>query len=691
MGHYPVVIPINEIGKERPDRCSPRNDRRPGQDQRAARRSRSEAPGEEEPERPRRQPRSPLGCHEQRPVLPLPRAVPRDSRSSPTTPTGADPTSSTVPSLPRTRPPATAGAFVFRRRFAARQVEGRSAGRSTSTERRAVRVEPAPLGFREPPRVGGCASSARRLRSPSARSRLAAWVAAPLRRAAGSGRAFAAGERGWRRRTRLRSRASARTSAESTSTEIVGMSPPATIASGSRAHLEAGQQPDERPAVRLGVLGAAHRHAARVRQEAIVARGDDDDHLGADRRDRVDRPIQQRPAVDASPPACPIRTVSSAPPARTMPLTRGAAMMVGDPSWPPRSRARGPGTWPSGVRLRTPRRPRSSRIAITYLRLVPVASRSAAGVSGDAPASSSARRSSSRYADVRRRRGRRRSRRSAGPTPGRESPRAGSRRGRRPRASGGGAGVSSARSRRSIAASCSGDGPVAARSGSRRRSPSAVSRPSEASRSIAPLDEVRGGGRVQRDPATQLPRGAAAEGCPRHRLGRLLDCADDMRPPATAPTSGASREDGVGDRTVQLQPCREPCFAAGRCRCEAPRGGPASIGGGDTPRRFGVEDAAAGERRAGRGSSDDEARRRGRRRSARPRRRIAAASPSGSVGGVASAAADRRLDPCRAEVHEDSRADPSAGPPAVDAGAIATAGDGARRGGGPLRRPPDRR
>src|SRR4030095_14643949 len=53
---------------------------------------------------------------------------------------------------------------------------------------------------------------------------------------------------------------------------------------------------------------------------------------------------------------------------------------------PTSTAARGPGTWPSGVRRSTPRRPRSSRIAITYLRLVPVASRNAAGVSGAAGA-----------------------------------------------------------------------------------------------------------------------------------------------------------------------------------------------------------------------------------------------------------------------------------------------------------------
>ena len=66
------------------------------------------------------------------------------------------------------------------------------------------------------------------------------------------------------------------------------------------------------------------------------------------------------------------------PPASTI-----AAVVIGSR---PRRRAaaRGPGRCPSGVRRRIPRRSRSSRIAMTYRRLVPVASRSAAGVSGAA-------------------------------------------------------------------------------------------------------------------------------------------------------------------------------------------------------------------------------------------------------------------------------------------------------------------
>ena len=60
------------------------------------------------------------------------------------------------------------------------------------------------------------------------------------------------------------------------------------------------------------------------------------------------------------------------PPARTIAVITPA----------PASGRGHPGMWPSGVRCRIPRRSRSSRIARTYFRLVPVASRNAAGVSG---------------------------------------------------------------------------------------------------------------------------------------------------------------------------------------------------------------------------------------------------------------------------------------------------------------------
>ena len=66
------------------------------------------------------------------------------------------------------------------------------------------------------------------------------------------------------------------------------------------------------------------------------------------------------------------------PPARTMTATDSWVVIGG----PTPVAARGPGTWPAAVRRRIPRRSRSSRMAITYLRLVPVASRKAAGVSG---------------------------------------------------------------------------------------------------------------------------------------------------------------------------------------------------------------------------------------------------------------------------------------------------------------------
>ncbi len=62
--------------------------------------------------------------------------------------------------------------------------------------------------------------------------------------------------------------------------------------------------------------------------------------------------------------------------------------------------ARGPGTWPSGVRRRISLRSRSSRIARTYFRLVPVASRRAAGLKGAARACSRATAARRWYAGV---------------------------------------------------------------------------------------------------------------------------------------------------------------------------------------------------------------------------------------------------------------------------------------------------
>jgi len=92
--------------------------------------------------------------------------------------------------------------------------------------------------------------------------------------------------------------------------------------------------------------------------------------------------VQQRPAVD--------RLGELVPPEARGPATgehdradgRAACGAAVVPARIPRQDivpagrgARGPGTCPSAVRRRIARRSRSSRMAITYLRLVPVASR----------------------------------------------------------------------------------------------------------------------------------------------------------------------------------------------------------------------------------------------------------------------------------------------------------------------------
>ena len=197
-GHDPVVISINGIGKERP------TDVRPAmivaqEHRRAAGRSRSAAPREEEPERPRQgrgrsralsNVRSSsasrfLGTPEAH-RLPLP---------------GLIPPAPTVPSLPRTAP-AARRAFSF---SGSRSLGVRQVGWRVDVARvRAVGVEAAPLGFREPPR-----SEDRESARGFARPRRGAAARPGSRRrcgtAAGSGRLLP-----WRTRTaassRLRSR-----------------------------------------------------------------------------------------------------------------------------------------------------------------------------------------------------------------------------------------------------------------------------------------------------------------------------------------------------------------------------------------------------------------------------------------------------------------------------------------------------
>ena len=161
------------------------------------------------------------------------------------------------------------------------------------------------------------------------------------------------------------------------------MSPPITRISGPAAVAESRKQARQRA---LEWCRIADQTRARRERRRAMRRHDHED-LGGERPDGVDRMLEQRSAVDrlgqlvAPEPARPAAGEDDrgdgGPGHRRLPLAIPAAAL-------------GPGRWPSGVRRRIPRRSRSARIAITYLRLVPVASRRAAGVSGARRASATA-------------------------------------------------------------------------------------------------------------------------------------------------------------------------------------------------------------------------------------------------------------------------------------------------------------
>ena len=235
------------------------------------------------------------------------------------------------------------------------------------------------------------ANSARRLRSSSPSSRRAACVAAPFRIAAGSGPVHAVADE-----DRRVGRALGREQRPDHRDEHVDRQG-RHVAAGDDddrllGRLEAGEQPDERAAVRLRIDGATDGHVAVIRQRPLVARRDDDDHLGADRRRRR-RPHDSRRVRPSS---------TAVELVRAEPARRAAGEDDAADAFRPPARRRRPrsrpgferGARPGHVAVRRPaqdaRRSRSSRIAITYLRLVPVASRKAAGVSGAAAASASA-------------------------------------------------------------------------------------------------------------------------------------------------------------------------------------------------------------------------------------------------------------------------------------------------------------
>ena len=102
--------------------------------------------------------------------------------------------------------------------------------------------------------------------------------------------------------------------------------------------------------------------------------------LVGDRPDRRDRVVEQRPAVDrlGELVATEARRAAAGEDDRRDDPRRSSRADGG------RRAARGPGRARPASAAGSPRRSRSSRMAMTYLRLVPVASRKAAGVSGRA-------------------------------------------------------------------------------------------------------------------------------------------------------------------------------------------------------------------------------------------------------------------------------------------------------------------
>ena len=226
---------------------------------------------------------------------------------------------------------------------------------------------------------------------------------------------------------------------------------------------------------------------------------------------------------------------------------------------------------------------------MTYLRLVPVASRSAAGASGPAVASSTAACLEPAVGGRRRRPGRRRGGRSGRPIRARGSRPAGSRRSRAASASGGGAGTSSAASSASIAASVAGLGAA----GGRAREPDAIAvaaEPPIARRARRRRRRPRRG-RRRRDRLTSR-RTARGGSCP--HVGE--------RQPAAGPASTPARiVDAERRRDIVREAARDcPAMAPWRSSRAASR-------------HSGVDAAASAARRSGRASAV------ARRRAAAPR------------------------------------------------------------------------
>ena len=369
-------------------------------------------------------------------------------------------------------------------------------------------------------------------------------------------------------------------------------------------------------------------------------------------RSRIDR-------RRSAPRACPRRIGRSGHrPGRWHPSARsGDAERSSSLTSPPRSGAgaRGPGTWPAGVRRRIARRSRSSRMAMTYLRLVPVASRNAAGVSG----SRAARREGRGREVVVRRHARRpgpvRGRRSGPSARGRGRRRVGTRRRGPRRTSVGGAGTARAASSRSIASASAGSGASAGRAPGRRTTVAVAdqARRRRPRRSTTSAAAAAASARCQRDEPSEA-RGGRRHGPPPAAPSRPRSstAARPPRPPA-ARTSGARSTRSA----VASAPCRSSRAAASSgSRARAPRRAPPSGGAARCRAPVGSSMHLPTDRSATRSAGGRTGRRAARRSDARggrsrhPRQRVASAPPDDGIDGIrpeveSPARPVRRVDP----------------------------------------------
>ena len=251
-------------------------------------------------------------------------------------------------------------------RIDSRPARGRRASMSRSVRPSGRRVATRPRG-----RASSTSSTAPSRRSPaSSRRRTRPRRLARSARAGSRAVRRPPGSPRWRPPERVESR-------PSTAGTSVGMSPPTTMTRSAAVSARGpASSAGERPLERSGVV---HQVTPSGTPRIALGRGD---HHDRRRRPPGQRRSRGRAAAGrrSARRACRGRTATSARrPGRSRRSARSLRVVPTEPAGRAPS---GPGTCPSGVRRRIARRSRSSRIAITYLRLVPVASRKAAGVSG---------------------------------------------------------------------------------------------------------------------------------------------------------------------------------------------------------------------------------------------------------------------------------------------------------------------